>query len=225
MAVALDAALGTGNSASGLSCNLVTTSAVAAGATIILIAGKFSGSGSTVSASGGGLTWTQDQTNTSGSLRVSIFRALAAAGLASGTTLTVTAASGANDFVIGAGSFTGIDTVSPVRTSGGASASSTAWSTGSIAASSGDFLIGGTFEDGSATATSTPTGPAVELLDRLIAGQSEALTAAYKLSVAGSDSIAGTWSTSVGHVVSGVAYKAAAGGGTVVKHLAALGVG
>lgn len=226
MAVTLDTALGTGNASAASSVSFNTTAAVASGGRVVLICGRWQlASTSTMSITGtGGLTWAQDHTVSSGTLRISVFSAPAPAGLASGTTLTVSFSTASNDTIIGAGSFLGIDTVGTVVAFNGGAASTAAWSSASVAATSGNALIGGAFCDG-LNATSTPTAPGVELFDRNIVGQSESLVEQYKLSVAGSDTIAGTWSGAVSHVAIGVAYKAAAAGAAAPRLLGSLGVG
>lgn len=226
MAATLDAALGT-QIGHGANAVLSTGSAVSAGAKIIVIAGRFNSSATvTLSCSGGSLTWVADHNVTSGNLRIYIFRADAPSGLASGTNITVQASDvGGSDIQIGAGSFLGLDSGGPTAFNGGG-ATGTSWAPGTVGGNSGDFYIGGAFEDGSATATSTPTSPAVELYDFNNATQTEASTAAYKLSGNASDTVQGTWSTSVTHIRIAASYAVTAGGGgPVVKQLAALGVG
>lgn len=228
MAVTVDqTSLGTGN-ASGSNPTLTTTGAVAAGGHIIVVAGRFNSTNSTMAVSGGALTWTQDHTAVSGSIRTSVFRAPAPAGLAASTVLTLThTGGGVADSIFGAASYLGIDTVGTVVAVNGGGASTAAWSSGSVAGNSGDALVGGAFVDAGAVSSSVPTAPAVERIDRNIAGQSESLTMADILSLSGATALAGTWNAAGGHVAVAVAYKAAAGGGggTVVKQLAALGVG
>jgi hypothetical protein len=213
VAVTLDALLGNGKAhdlvAPG-TVDVVTTNTVAAGGMIALIAARFDAGAGTMSVSGtGGLTWATAHNVTSGSLRIYVFYAFAPVGLASGTTLTVSNTNSA-DLMATAISLLGVDTVSPVSGFNGSGSTGTAWTTGSITAGNGDAIVGASFEDGNATDTSTATGPAVEFSDFNDATQSEAMTAAYKLSVAGTDSVAGAWAASVSHVDIGVAFKAAA---------------
>lgn len=227
MAVALDASLGQGNASAASSSNFSTTSAVASGAHIICIVGWFHNGASTVAVSGGSLTWTEDVVLRSGSVHISIQRAYAASGLASSTTITATFTGATPDSILGACSYTGIDTTGTVVASGSGSGTGTGWSSGSVASTSGNALIGGAFEDGATTA-STPTSPGVEEFEKQVAGQTETLTMVDKVSVSGSDSIAGTWGTSTTWIAAAVCYKAAAGGGgggTTVYKLSALGVG
>jgi hypothetical protein len=211
MAVSLDQPLGTNAAAGSATITLTTAATVASLATILLVCGRYNAGTptATLSAAGGGLTWTQDHTLTSGNVRTSVFSAPAPAGLPSGTVITVSQSLGTGDMLVGAGSFLGVGALSAFNAL--ASGAGTAWATGTVAAASGDFLFGGAFGDGLA-GTSTPTSPAVELLDANSAGQTETITAAYKLSVAGSDSIAGTWSGSLSSVGVGVSYTPSVGG-------------
>lgn len=212
MAVTVDASLGQGNATGAATFNFNTAATVAAGAHIILVCGAFRSGAQTFTVSGGSLTWTEDKTVVNGSVRFSVFRAPAPSGLASGTTLTVSLGSGSNDMIAGAVSYAGIDTSGTVVTSASSTGSGTAWSSTSAAAASGNALIGGAFEDGTVT-SSTPTSPAVEEFEKQVAGQSETLTLIDKLSVAGTDSLAGTWGASVTWAAAAVAYKPTAGGG------------
>lgn len=230
MAVTTDVLLGTGNAGASAAVSLVTTNTVAAGGRLVLLVGSFKTAQGTYSVTtAAGLTWAQDHTVVSGQIRVAVFSAPAPSGLASGSTITITNTGGSatGDFIVGGESYLGIDTSAGYVTGfNGAAAATAAWATGSITASSGDAIIGGAWVDAGAVSSSTPTSPAVERIDKNVAGQSETLTLVDKLSVAGSDALAGTWNAAGGHVAIGVGYKAAAGGGGVtVKQLAALGVG
>jgi hypothetical protein len=210
MAVALDQALGTGHNTGASTCSMTTTAAVAAGAHVIVVLGWFKNdaTASTFTTTGG-LTWTKDAELKSGSIHIAIWRASAPSGLASSTTLGVTIGA-ASDSLMGAGSFTGIDTSGTVITSGTNNGTGTGWGSGTIASTSGNAVIGGSFCDG-LTGSSSPTSPGVELFDFNNAGQNETETSVYKLSVSGSDSVDGTWSSSVSWIAGAVCYKAAAG--------------
>jgi hypothetical protein len=217
LAITLDANLGTGKGHATSSWSLVTTNAVATGGCIILGVACFaSGSVTGFTVSGGGLTWnTGSSFIASGSLKIRVFYAFAPSGLASGTTLSISdTGGGANDNMAAAISLLGVNTTGTISSSAGSGATGAGWSTGNILANNGDAMVGFAFEDGSGTATSTPTSPAVEFADFNDATQTEAFTAAYKLTVAGTDVIAGTWSASVTHIRAGVSLTPAAGGGT-----------
>lgn len=211
-AIALDQPIGTGKGHASTTATFTTTATVAAGTHILLVAGRFnSASANTQAVSGGALTWVEDATLSAGNLRVSVFRAVAAAGLVSGTTLTLThsgSSPASTDSIFGGGSFTGIDTVGTVVTTGTNNASTAGWSA-SCSSTSGNALFGGAFMDG-ATTSSTPTAPGVELFDVNDATQTETETGVYKLSVAGADSIAGTWLSAAAWAAAVVCYKAAA---------------
>lgn len=211
MAVTLDTALGTGKAHTTLTVSVVTTAAVASGAMIDFTVAGFIGANTYSVTATGGLTWATSHHLVSGSLHIYKFRAFAPSGLASSTTLTATATGSNADHMAMAVSFLGVDNASPVSAFNASTASTAAWSSGNVAGSSGDMLTGAAFEDGSGTATSSPTAPGVEYADFNDATQTEAMTGVYKLSVAGTDVIAGTWSGAVSHVAIGVAYKAAAG--------------
>jgi hypothetical protein len=211
VAVAAVSALGQGNSSGVGTTTLTTGATVTAGHHLILVAGRFNSTNSTMSVSGGGLTWTEDVTLVSGSYRISIFRAPAPSGLASGTTLTVTHTGGGTaDCIIAAHSYSGIDTAGTVIATGShADSATTAWGSGAVASTSGNALIGGSFSDGAAV-SSTPTSPGVERYDINIGAQSECLELVDKVSVAGSDSIDGTWNASTTSISAAVCYKATA---------------
>lgn len=215
MAVTVDqATLGTGNSSGAGTTTMSTTAVVASGAVIVLLAGRFNSTNSTMAASGGSLTWSTAHNVTSGSIRVYLFYAFAPSGLASSTTLTITHSGGGSaDCIIGAYSLLGVDTSGTVVAFNGAGASTAGWSSGSVSGNSGNALVGGAFVDNGSVSSSTPTAPAVERIDKNVAGQSETLTLVDKLSISGSDSVAGTWNAAGSHVAIGAAFKDAAGGG------------
>jgi hypothetical protein len=226
LAVTVDQAnIGTRADTGVLSSNLTTTAAVAAGAMIVALVHNFNSAAETLSMSGGSLTWVQAHTTTSGSLRISLFYAFAPSGLASSSTLTVTASTGGNDMTWCAASYAGVDTSGTVVAFNAAAASTAAWSSGSVAGNSGDALIGGAGGDGTLR-TSAPDAGNTERIDFNSATTSGSVTLVDKLSSAGTDTLDGDWSGTLGHIGIGVSFKpAAGGGGTTVKNLAALGVG
>lgn len=226
MAVTVDqASLGTAAGTVTASVTFATTAAVASGGMLVVLIGVFSAGLPAHTVSGGGLTWAQAHTSTSGSLRVSLWYAFAAAGLASGTNLTAGPGSGSHDITVCSASYLGVSTSGTVTGFNAAAASTAAWATGTIAGASGDAYIGGAFGDGTLR-TSTPTSPAVERVDFNSATTSGSVTLVDKLSGSASDNLAGTWSGTLGHIGLGASFlPAAGGGGPTVKHLAALGVG
>jgi hypothetical protein len=213
-AVTLDQPLGTGNNSNASTCSLVTSAAVASGAMIALIIGWFKNDAGTSSiTTAAGLTWTKDAELRASSLHIAIWHAFAPSGLASSSTITATISANA-DSIMGAGSFLGVDTVGTVIASQTNNGSTAGWSSGTVASTSGNMLFGGSFIDSGSVSSSTPTSPGVELFDKNVAGQSETLTAVYKLSVSGNDVIDGTWNAAAAWIAAGVCYKAAAGAAT-----------
>lgn len=213
MAVTVDqGSLGTGNSSGTGTTTMSTTAAVASGAHIYLAAGRFNFTNSTMSCSGGSLTWTEDKTVVSSNIRTSIFRAYAASGLSSSTTLTVTHTGGGTaDCIIGAYSLLGVAQGSPTATNSNSGVLA-GWDGGSVTAGSGDVLIGGAFVDTSIVSSSTPTSPAVERIDKNVSGQAETLVIEDKINVSGTDSTAGTWNNAGTWAAVSASYAAAASG-------------
>jgi hypothetical protein len=216
MAVTLDRSIGTGNAQGAASVTLTTSGAAASGALLVIGVGAFVTGSPTITVTGaGGLTWATATTGSSGSLRGLLFYAFAPSGLAGSTALTVSAGAGTHDWLISGGSWLGVDisgTLANALTGfNSAAAATAAWATGTIAAGAGNLMVSSTFEDGSGTATSTTTSPALELNDFNNAAQTEALTMGYKLNSSASDSIAGLWSSALSHLCVGASFKAAAG--------------
>lgn len=218
MAVTVDqASLGT--AATSESAVITTTATVAAGGMIVVLAGMFNATAASLhTVAGGSLTWVSAHTVQSGSYRISLFYAFAPSGLASGTGITVSDTGGTSDITCCAASYLGVDTSGTVVALNGGSASTAAWASGSVAANSGDAIIGGAAGDGTLR-TSTPTAPAVERVDFNSATTSGSITLVDKLTVAGSDSVAGTWSGTLDHRALGVAFKAAAVAATEIPIL------
>jgi hypothetical protein len=226
VALALDASLGQGNSAANTVTTFNTTSAVATGAIIVVAVGWFHNGVSTVAITGGGLTWAEDAVLRSGSLHISLQSAKALSGLVTNTTLTATR-DATSDCIMGGGSFTGVDTSGTIRTGfNTGSGTGTTHTSGSISANAGDLIVEASFQDGSGTATGAATAPAALLFNKTVAGQTEALVFTYKLGMAATDSIGGTWSASVTHIDGGASYLAlaAATGAPFVPHRMPLGV-
>lgn len=197
MAVALDANLGSVESATaGTTHTLTTGAAVAAGALVVVMVGVFSNfSGGVASVSGGGLTWTID--HEAGSyLATAIASAPAPSGLASGQVITVTLDASLAPCFILAASFTGVDTGSGrvVDSDSGNADLSAAWSTAALTVTSGDLVVAAcTAVGGGSTFTNTPGGGLTELHDIQGTGQDES-TGAYLVADASSETPSGTWS-------------------------------
>jgi hypothetical protein len=213
MAITVDqASLGTQAQSGVSSSSTTTTATVASNAMIVMLIGGYrSGGGHTHSvATTGGLTWTQAHSVVNVALRLSLFYAFAPSGLASGTSLGP-GQSIAGDMTWCMNSYLGVDSADAVEAFNGASATTAAWASGSVSSVSGNALIGGSWGDGTLR-TSTATGPAAERIDFNSATTSGSNTLVDKLSVSGSDSLAGTWSGTLDHVAIAVAFNASAGG-------------
>lgn len=232
MAAAIDQGnIGTAAKGSGeANSNLVTfntTAAVAAGAMIVIAAFRFNNTNTTLTASGGSLTWAAAHNVTSGTIRGYLFYAFAPSGLASGTALTVTASSGSNDWTVCAASYAGLDSADALQAVNGSAAGTAAWATGTIGGSAGDAYIGFAAGDGTLR-TSTTTAPAVERIDFNSATTAGSITLVDELEGEANDALAGTWSGTLGHVAVGAAFKVAGGGGeepVAPRLLGLLGVG
>jgi len=217
MAITLDQAnIYTGAGTNQINHTITTTAAVASGAMITILAHRFkSGTSSTLSGSGGGLTWANAHDVSSGNIRMYLICAFAASGLASGSTLTVNGSLSGNDYTVGVASYLGVDQsggtiASAIRAVNGVAASTAAWGSGSVAGNSGDGLIGGAGGDGTLR-TSTTDAPGVERIDFNSATSSGSITLADKLSITGATSLDGDFSGTLGHVALAVAFIPAAG--------------
>lgn len=209
MAVTLDAVLGNGNGTIATT-TITTGAAVASNGRIVVLIGRFSGTGTTVSTvTAGAINLARDHSLVSVNLRAEVWSAAAPSGLASSSTITVTH-SGICDCIIGAVSYLGIDTTGTVVAFNAAAAATAAWSSGSVAGNAGDALVGGSFVDSGSVSSSAPGGSAVERIDANVAGQSETLVFEDILSLGGATALQGTWNAAASHVAIAVAYKAAA---------------
>jgi hypothetical protein len=225
VAIAHDQALGTGNSSGVLTTTLTTSVGTASTGHIVLLAGRFNNIAAVMSISGGGLTWATAHSSIVSTLGMYLFYAPFSSSVASGTVLTVTHASGTPDCIIGARSYTGIDTAGTVTAFNAGTSATTPWTSGNVTGSSTNALIGGAFRDGGTTTSSAPGGSATERIDFNVPGQSETLVLEDILSIAGTTALTGTWDATTSSISIAASFKAAAGGGTTVKQLAALGVG
>lgn len=206
----LDANLGTKAQAASTTASLVTSAPAAPGSLIVVGVGHFHSSGTISVTTTAGLTWASTVETASGSIRVQLFYAYAAAGLASGSTITWTHSVGNGDWLIGAISLLGAESTPTVLGTNGSVVTGTTWSTGSIVSGEVNLAVSAVFEDGSGTATYTSTGPLTELIDFNNAGQVEALTLSYDLANAATATLAGTVSPSVTNVARGATFKIAA---------------
>lgn len=209
MAATVDQAnIGTKAATGVLSTTFDTTATVAVGGMLVVLNGRFNAGTptATMAVSGGGLTWVNTLLGTSGNMKLYISTALAPAGLASGTTLTVTQSSGTGDITLVASSYLGLASATPTAQNSTATAT-TAWASGTVGAANGDLLVGGAWGDGSLV-TSTATGPGVERVDFNSATTNESVTLIDKLTVTGSDSLAGTWSATIDAIGAAASFTA-----------------
>lgn len=208
-AVAIDRAnLGTGAATGATSVNITTSASVATGGMIAMLIFVFHTGGAvntTLTGSGGGLTWVVAHSSVSVNVRLALVYAFCPSGLAASSTITANAAEAA-DITCCAASYTGIDTSGTVVAFNASAASSTAWASGTVAGNSGDAYIGGSGGDGTLS-TSTPTSPAVERIDFNSATSSGSITLVDKIGGNASDSLAGTWTNSITQIGIGVAFK------------------
>lgn len=221
MAITLDQGnIGTAHATGATSLALTTTHAVPAGGFITLAIQNYGASGATsvTGVSGGGLTWVEDAAgawNANGNVAVRLWRANCPAGLPSGTVITISldAASnveaGATSWAAGAD--VAVDTF-VTHPNGGTSA----WTTGNMTIAAGSVIVAVSGEGYASSSPSTPTAPAVELIDMSASGVGELTTCYYAPGSAGTYALSGAWSSNVHGFSStvGVAYKEVAAGTT-----------
>lgn len=229
MAVALDTTAGT-NAQTGVGDGSLTTTAAIAASSVLLFCGlRFRGGGASSSgASGGGLTWANLHSATSGSIGLWIYGAIAPAGLASSTALTINGA-GTGEWTTCALAYSGVDvsgTVSnAVRAFANTAAGTAAWSSGAIGGNAGDAYVACAAGDGTLR-TSTPTAPGVERVDFNSATSSGSITVVDEIGGGAGETVAGTFSGTLAHLCVALALKPAAGGAAPpVRMLASLGAG
>jgi hypothetical protein len=233
VAIAFDQQLAKNETAVGGTTQTLTTgNAVASGGFITLLVGWF-GAGSLSSVTGGSLTWSIDKTIANGSVHIALVSAQAAAGLASATVLTANYSASVTSRAVAGCSFTGIVSSAALDATASATpAAGTAWNCGGvITTNANDVVVGVVMGDAGAGTTSTPAGGWTEVpatagdFNDNAAGDS--WTMVYQIvSATGTYTPSGTWGISETTAGASGAYMAAGGGGgTVVKQLAALGVG
>ena len=213
MSVTQDQFLGHGNAAASATCTLTTAQPVAAGAVIVVWAGRFDPTASNdMTLTGGGLTWTKRVNTQVGNFRLCGWTAPAPAGLASGTVLTNTMP-GTPDSLMTAESLLGVDTAGTFLTNQN-SGTGTGWSCGSVTPTDGDAVCGSVWTDG-LVGTSTAT-VGTEWDDFNVAGQSESMAANHLLSTSGAVNLAGTWSGSTTWIAGVISLPAAASTVTII---------
>lgn len=217
MAIGTPTSIGT-NSSSSATTNVTTTGAVPAGALVIMLIGVGLSSGtSTITASGGGLTWTTDHSQLfSGAIPwyYAIASAQAPSGLASGSTLTGSGTGTTIATLVAVAYCEGLETSGVKDVSdGNGQGTGTTWDTTATSTTVADTLvIGGCLVDG--TKTNTPSGGATELNDFQYATEAWSMCVEYLIkNTASSASLTGTWSSpgNTDKTSAFVAYKGAAG--------------
>jgi hypothetical protein len=204
-------------SSASTSITLTTTQAVASGALIVVCSGGYNGSTTSVTITGGGLTWTTEIVDTMspgspGAPAPGISSAFAPSGLAASTVLTATWDVSASVRTIGASSFLGVDTVDKVGNVAGpvgVSPAAQPWTTGSVSIEAGSLLIGVNFNE-STNAVNTPTAPSVDLTE---VGHSDGFrcVASYRIeSSAGSYAVAGSWGATAQSTTVAAEYRVSA---------------
>jgi len=209
--------LGVANSVGNLNSVTVTTTAIAAaGSFIVLQTSTFGSTSALTSVSGGGLTWVVDRGHLgAASFRKGFARAYAPSGLASGTVITPTFDIVDNvSYTFGLTSLLGVKTSSPLDVAnaegGGQTFSGTnAWNTSTLAIQAGSILLGAASKDDAST-SNTPTAPSADAWD--IGGE----CLSYRIeSSAGSYAVAGTFqgvTSGVTIFAGAIAYLAEPGG-------------
>lgn len=220
MAIALDQTnVGSAaNSVSSTTLALVTSNAVAVGATIFISA--IANAATVSSVSGGSISWVVDTTSATTNAFASLIRGYASAGLASGSTITLTYNVADTGKLAVASSFTGIDSVSPLGVVGaGTSASAQAWASTSMSPAAGDIAVAATsyFSSGGTTdsGTNTPVAGTTELNNARNSGTDDEVVLSYRTT---SGTVAGTFTTAASQWNCAVAtYKAAAASGFIAR--------
>ena len=192
---------------------LTTAAAAAAPSKIVLYLVWNNGSGTLLSVTGGGLTWTIDrQGKNTSNFWGAIVSADAPFGLAPGQVITARFSRSVTHGLIAGASFTGVapataPDASVLSTQGGV----VGWTAGLTTTNANDLVVGWSTID--ANATSTPTAPNVEVHDFGNSVFFSWATSVYRIeSTAGLKTVNGTWSRSTGSTANAtlaVAYKAA----------------
>ncbi len=217
MAIAIDQADlgGTIGTADATTVQFTTTAAVASGGFIVVVGGWFGAGGATVSSvSGGGLTWSVDDSGSDTNSACFIASAQAPSGLASSTTITVTFSGTVSVPTVSGLSFTGVATSSALdgTTLGPVHVSTAAWSSGNYTTSAAAVVVGVNWSEG-AVASNTETSPSVEAHEYIHGVDHYGHVAEYRIeSSAGAYPVAGTWDAAAGNTTFAAAYLAAGGG-------------
>jgi hypothetical protein len=231
MALAFGGALGSVATTGVTTTNFATTANVTAGGLIVAAAGLYkNGSVTSLTVSGGGLTWQVDKFATPNGADlnyvVAEFSAIAPVGLSSGTTLTLTLNGGGGCFDLGfcAVYFTGTDAVTWRDVAGAGSAvAAAAWTTSVTSTNADDVIVGFAWRESWSTADHLPGAGwtqgveftnATDPCDYVLVYQIVASATTYSPN--------GTFGGGAQTTAVAVAYKAAAGGGGAVAAVASL---
>jgi hypothetical protein len=221
MALAFGGALGSVATTGVTTTNFATTANVTAGGLIVAGAGLYkNGSVTSLTVSGGGLTWQVDKfaTPNGGDLNyvVAEFSAIAPVGLSSGTTLTLTLNGGGGCFDLGFGAayFTGTDAVTWRDVAGAGSAgAAAAWTTSVTSTNADDVIVGFAWRESWSTADHVPGAGWTQGLEFTNATDPCDYVLVYQVvSSATAYSPNGTFGGGAQSTSVAVAYKAAAGG-------------
>lgn len=184
----------------GLSFTITTTGAVASGGRVFVETGFFGvATGTTITVSGGGLTWTtHTKIITGGAWGEAFASAPAPAGLASGTVLTVTF-SASTTFCLGGAWWmadSGVFDLAVSQTT--ALNASFQWSTGSLTPAVNGYVVGGGMRGGAAGA-GTPRTNYLESNDYVEGNSNSSHQSVYRLGTTASTpytDIGGAWTSS-----------------------------
>lgn len=165
---------------------------------MIVLPGCFvSGGTGNLSVSGGGLTWAEGHFVASGNIRLELWYARAPAGLATNTALNIAlGGSTSGDITACAASYLGINPAAAIQGFNGAvSSATTTWNSGFVTATG--CAIGGAWADGTPPSSSTASLPGVTRISFSDAATVEQVTLVDKLSVTGTNNLAGQWNNSL----------------------------
>jgi hypothetical protein len=199
MALAFGGALGSVATTGVTTTNFATTANVTAGGLIVAAAGLYkNGSVTSLTVSGGGLTWQVDKFATPNGADlnyvVAEFSAIAPVGLSSGTTLTLTLNGGGGCFDLGfcAVYFTGTDAVTWRDVAGAGSAgAAAAWTTSVTSTNADDVIVGFAWRESWSTADHVASATTYSPNGTFGGGaQTTAVAVAYKAAAGGGGAVA-----------------------------------
>lgn len=229
MAIALDANLGSNSTDSASPLTVSTGSAVATGAKIFVCVSWFNSSTS-MTVSGGSLSWSSLKQTDNGNDHFAIWSADAPAGLASATSISALQTFATRGGILmNCTSFTGLATGTASDTTNQATSTGASWSSGSATNTSPDALfIGGAGNETVTSTSSTPTAGS-ELADVWNTLAQQGFAVGYTIAAtSAARAITGSWvgAASTANTGSLVVFPAAAAaaGTSYVPHRMPLGV-